>query len=212
MLPAVEERIGGLGSVTSGDYHGGRAECMHGLRDRSPVDILAEGNARQRTGLRQVGRDDDSKRKQAPDQHGDRVLAQQARARRRHHHRIDDQRDRPLREEVRDGLDGRGREQHARLRRVDSDVAEDGLELSEDDVGRHLVDGRHTGRVLRGQGDDRAHAVAAEMRERLQVGLDSGAAARVRAGDREAAGYHESRGYHRPNGCHRSALGRTAHR
>ena len=55
------------------------------------------------------------------------------------------------------------------------------------------MDGRDRDRVLGGQRDDRAHPVAAEARERLQVGLDPGAAAGVRGGDREAAGNHWER-------------------
>ena len=81
-------------------------------------------------------------------------------------------------------------EEHPGLRRVDADVVEHRLELGADELGRHLVDRRHAAGVLRGQRHDRAHPVAAEARERLQVGLDPGAAARVRAGDREAAGHH----------------------
>ena len=42
--------------------------------------------------------------------------------------------------------------------------------------------------VLGGQRGDRRHAVDARARERLQVGLDPGAAAGVRAGDREHGG------------------------
>ena len=50
-----------------------------------------------------------------------------------------------------------------------------------DEPRRQLVDGRDAERVLRRQRDDRGHAVAARGGERLQVGLDAGAAARVGA-------------------------------
>ena len=43
-------------------------------------------------------------------------------------------------------------------------------------------------RVLRRDRGDRGHPVHAAARERLQVGLDAGAAAGVRAGDREDGG------------------------
>ena len=55
-------------------------------------------------------------------------------------------------------------------------------------VRRHRVDARHADRVLRGQRGDRRHPVDAAARERLQVGLDPGAAAGVGAGDREHGG------------------------
>ena len=47
------------------------------------------------------------------------------------------------------------------------------------------VDRADAERVLRGDRGDRARAVHAAARERLQVGLDAGAAAGVRAGDRQ---------------------------
>ena len=53
--------------------------------------------------------------------------------------------------------------------------------------GRHRVDGAHPDRVLGRDRGDRGHAVHAAARERLQVGLDAGAAAGVGAGDREQA-------------------------
>ena len=49
-----------------------------------------------------------------------------------------------------------------------------------------LVHRRHGDRVLRGQRDERARAVAAGGRERLQVGLDAGPPARVGGRDGEA--------------------------
>jgi hypothetical protein len=93
-------------------------------------------------------------------------------------------------EEVRDRLDDRSAEEHSGLRRIDADVVEDRVELRADEVGWDLVDRRHLGRVLRREGDDRAQPVGAEAGERLQVGLDAGAAAGVRGGDRQAAGNH----------------------
>ena len=61
---------------------------------------------------------------------------------------------------VGDGLDHRRREEHPGLRRVDADVVEHGLELGAHERGRQLVHSGHGDRVLRGQRDDRAHAVA----------------------------------------------------
>ena len=73
------------------------------------------------------------------------------------------------------------REEHARLRRVDADVVEDGLELRRTKSGGTSSTAVDADRVLRGQRDDRRHAEAARGGERLQVGLDPGAAARVGA-------------------------------
>ena len=63
-------------------------------------------------------------------------------------------------------------------------------------TGAHHLD---PDRVLRGDRRDRGRPVDAAARERLQVGLDPGAAAGVRAGDRQAGadalGAHPSAGY-----------------
>jgi hypothetical protein len=93
-------------------------------------------------------------------------------------------------EEVGDRLDDLSAEEHPRLRRVHPDVAEDGLQLGADEVGRRLVDRAHLSGRLRGQRHDCAHPVTSKPGERLQVRLDAGAAAGVGAGDRETAWDH----------------------
>jgi hypothetical protein len=90
-----------------------------------------------------------------------------------------------LSEVVGHDLDQVSREEHSGLRGIDADVAEDGLELRSNELCRHLVHSGHTRGVLGGQRDDRAHSVTAGGRERLQVGLDPGAAAGIRAGNRK---------------------------
>ena len=61
----------------------------------------------------------------------------------------------------------------------------DRLDLLGHRVRRHLVEPGHAERVLHGDGGDRRHAVHPAGQERLQVGLRPGAAAGVRAGDRQ---------------------------
>ena len=60
------------------------------------------------------------------------------------------------------------------------------LHLTDDRLRRDRGDALDPDRVLPRDRRDRGHAVHAAARERLQVGLDAGAAARVRAGDRQA--------------------------
>jgi len=67
------------------------------------------------------------------------------------------------------------------------DVGEDRSELLDDEFRRHFVHRGHANGALRRQRDNRRHAVAAGRGERLQVGLDAGAASAVGAGDREQA-------------------------
>src|SRR5690606_23057413 len=63
------------------------------------------------------------------------------------------------------------------------EVVEQGVDLRAEEVRRRVVDRRHAARVLRGERRDHADAVGSQRHEGLQVGLDAGAAARVRAGD-----------------------------
>ena len=90
-----------------------------------------------------------------------------------------------LLEPVRDGVDDRAGEEHPRLRGVDADVVRHRVELRADERRRQLEDRVDADRVLRRERDDRRHAVGAGGGERLEVGLDPGAAAGVGARDRE---------------------------
>ena len=88
---------------------------------------------------------------------------------------------------VGDRLDQPAREEHPGLRRVDADVAEDRVELRAHELRAELLDRGHADRVLRRQRDEHRHAVRTRGGERLQVGLDAGAAAGVGGRDRERA-------------------------
>ena len=57
------------------------------------------------------------------------------------------------------------------------------LICSADEVRRDVEDAEHALGVLRGQRGDGGHGVAAQRRDRLDVGLHAGAAAGIRAGD-----------------------------
>ena len=95
-------------------------------------------------------------------------------------------------EKVGDRLDDRRAEEHPGLGGIDAEVGKEDVELSADEIWRRLVDRAHFRRRLGRQGDDRAHAVAAEPGEGLQVGLDPGPAARIGGRDRETARYHSA--------------------
>ena len=105
------------------------------------------------------------------------------------HHRVDD--DRRLadqRERLDHRVDGLRGPQHPDLDRVDADVFGDRAHLGDDHLRRDRLDRLDPDRVLRRDRGDRGHPVHAAARERLQVRLDAGAAAGVRAGDREHCG------------------------
>ena len=89
-----------------------------------------------------------------------------------------------------DRLDHRRARQHPDLDGIDGEVREDRVDLGCDEVRRHVVDGGDAERVLGGKRRQHARAINPERRKRLQVGLDPGAAARIRTGDRHGDGGH----------------------
>ena len=147
----------------------------------SPARVRASGR---------FGRHDRCEREQQRHERGDRVVLDELRARGGDEHRVDDERRRVGGEEQRHLFDHAAGVEHPGLGGIDADVGEDRLELRDDEGRGHLVDGGDARRVLGGQRDDRRHAVRSRGREGLQVGLDSGAAATVRAGDRQCSRYH----------------------
>jgi DEAD/DEAH box helicase domain-containing protein len=187
---AVEEPVDRLAAVPARHDDRPRPELMDRERELTPLDVIRVGDPDERTCLVEVRRDHRREREEPRDEHRDGVVLEELGARRGNHHRVDDEGNGLIDEEIGDSLDDPRAEEHACLRRVDADVSEDGLELAADEVGRRFVDGADLSRGLSRQRDDRAHAMAAEVRERLEVGLDAGAAAGVGARDREAAWYH----------------------
>jgi hypothetical protein len=187
---AVEEPVHRLVAVAAGDDDGRRAQPVDGFGELSAVGVLGVGHAREGARLVEVRRHDGGQREELADEDGDGVVLKELRAGGGDHHRVDDERDRLLRQEVGDRLDDPCAEQHPRLRGVDPDVVEDRVELRAREGRRRLVNGRDRLRVLGGQRDDGAHPVTAERGERLQVGLDPRAPARVRGRDGETPGDH----------------------
>ena len=144
----------------------------------------ADAQARHGLGLGDVRGDDAGARHELGAHRAHRIAIEQRVAALGHHHRVDDE---VGQLECGDGrrhrLDDCRRREHAGLRRVDRDVGGDGLDLRGHELGWQRVRCRHDACVLGGDGGDRADAVAAVRRKRLEIGLDAGAAAGVAAGD-----------------------------
>jgi hypothetical protein len=77
---------------------------------------------------------------------------------------------------------------HADLDRVDSDIADNSFNLRENHLGRDRMDGADADRVLRRDRRDGRHRVTAEHRDRLDIGLNAGAAAGIGTGNDENPG------------------------
>ena len=106
-----------------------------------------------------------------------------------------------------DGLDRRDVAEHPDLHGVDAEVLGDRPDLADDDL-RRRPPGRPLtrDRVLHRDRRDRRRPVHAGARERLEVGLDPGAAAGVRPGDRQGDG-HAAIGHRREDTSHASRRG-----
>ena len=144
--------------------------------------------------LRQVRGDDGGERQQVLDQRRHRLVGEQRVAALRHHHRVEDHRRTARRpgpvvgQPLGHGDDDRGVGEHADLHRVDAEVVEHRVDLRRHQLGRQRQHRGHRPRVLRRHRGQRAHPVGAVGGEGLEVRLDAGAAAGVRAGDGQQAG------------------------
>ena len=110
-----------------------------------------------------------------------------------------------------DGVDHGGVAEHADLDGVDADVVADGVQLRGQEFGRRNVDGPDAAGVLGRQGGDGGHAVAAVRGNAFQVGLDSGAAGGVRAGDGQHARNPGRRRHVAPEGRKLRMEGQLSH-
>ena len=177
-----------------------RGRCPGRLRHAGAV---ADFPARERFGLGEVRRGERGEREQAVAQRGDRVVRQELRAARGDHDGIDDFGKGRLAGETRgDRLDDGRRGEHAGLERADRVGGQDRVELRDDEGrGRHF-DGVDAGGILRGERGDRGAGVEAERVEGADVGLQTGVAAAVAAGDRKGGqlppvaenGFHGAKG------------------
>jgi hypothetical protein len=99
-------------------------------------------------------------------------------AARRDEHRIeDDEAGLMKREPVRDRRDDSGRGEHPDLDGGDIDVFENGVDLRRGKTRERDVHGSDPLRILRGQGGDDGHAVAAKRGEGFEIRRDARAAA-----------------------------------
>ena len=166
------------------DEHRARSERQQGHRRRALIVDRGNRLAGERLGFEHIGRHDRRQRKQPPPDRVHRPLVQETRAAFRDHHRVeDDVRELVARDRIGDSQDDRRRREHADFGGVNLEVGRHGIDLRDDHRRVDLRDRGDAERVLRGDRGNRGTAVDAVRGERLEVGLDAGAAARVAAGD-----------------------------
>ncbi len=164
-------------------------KCEQLLRLRAHLVLVAGRRGfEEHRGLRQIGRHHPRARDQFA-QPAEHIAAQQFFAGGRDDDRIEHDIARLVAvERGGDDVDGRGVGEHADLDRAGIKIGEHGIELRGDEIGRHIVNAEHALGVLRRQRGDDGRAIDAERGKGLQIGLDAGAAARIRAGNGEGNG------------------------
>ena len=95
------------------------------------------------------------------------------------------------------GLDDRRVGHHAGLDRIGAQILQRHPDLIGDEPGRGFKNAGNAEAVLRRERGDGGHGKPVQCRDRLDVGLDSGAAAGIRTGDDKHAPFH---GCSRPMG------------
>ena len=115
------------------------------------------------------------------------------------HHRIDHQRQagRLFLQHPGDRLDRLEFAQHSGLDGIGADVVEHQGDLLGNEIAGHVDHPEHALGVLGGQGGDGGRRIAAERRHRLDIGLNAGPAARIRAGDDQDPAAQFRAGTHR---------------
>jgi len=172
------------GQVTTGNEGRTGAEFEQNMACARHLLGVSHLFSDERSGFSEIWCDDRGAGDEAFDNAALRVAVQQPIAGRRDHHGVEHvvwQTVSP--EGVGHGGDDLDRAEHAAFHRERREIVGDGVDLADHELGRKRLPRQHAERVLsRHRGDD-ARAEDPELVERLQVGLDAGAASRIRAGD-----------------------------
>ena len=188
VLRAEVEQVRAVGPLAVAALDQDAAPAVSGELARGGLHVRgrADGAAHKHLGLGEVRRDHVRERHEVLADGADSVVPQQPVAALGDHDGVEDDVARAeARQLGRDRADQLGRVEHPDLHRVRPDVLEDRRDLRGRELRRHRVNPPHSLRVLGRERRDRRHPVAAEGRERLEIGLDAGPAAAVRAGDRQ---------------------------
>src|SRR5438034_370391 len=185
----LDQEIDALGAapMPAFDQHRPRPQREQPLALLAHLALVAgDRRIEQRRGLRQVRREDERARDERALERFDCVGGKKLVAGGCDHDRIEhDFVLPPALEPGRDRFDDDALGDHPDLDRADIEIGKNRVHLRGDELRRHVVDRAHALGVLRRErGDDRG-AVDAERRERLEISLDAGATARIRAGDGE---------------------------
>ena len=157
------------------------------LRRVPHVLEIVDVHAHERFRLGGVRGDDQGLDDEVPLERTDRFGVQQRGAALGHRDRVDDDRDVAAlaRQGAADGPDDPGVMEHAGLDGVGADIGKRQVDLPGDEVRGDVLDGEHALGALGGQRRDRGGGIGVKRGDRLDVALDTRAAAGIRPGDDE---------------------------
>ena len=136
-----------------------------------------------------IGCDQTGERKQLLDENGDGVRFNQPRAAGGDHDGVKNNGSRlPVPQSGRHHPHQIGRVQHADFHRINTYILKHRIDLRADHFGRQSVNGGNAQCILRRNGGDGAHAKTAQRGKGFEIGLNTGAAARIRTRDGQKAG------------------------
>ena len=165
------------------DQHGPRPHAQQRLSGGEHAGLVGDGQAGQRLRLRSVGGQQIAKRQQILLQRLHGVFLQKAAAALADAHGVYYQREIPFTQSPGHGPDNGGGKKHAGLGGGNGKALAHGLQLQQNKFRFRRMDAQHPFAVLRRQGGDDAHTVAAERHNGFQVGLNARAAAGIGTGD-----------------------------
>src|SRR5436309_5288688 len=184
---AVEEHVHDVGAVprvSSRDHDSRRTQVLNPSGRVADLRQRFDATAADELGLGKIRRHQTHTGQQHRYEREHTVRIEQRLTARGQRDRVgDDERQVELLDGRDDRFDDGGRRQHAGLGGMDGDVPGNRFDLRDDEVGRQRRRRREADRALGRDRRDRAQSVHPERRERLEVGLNAGPAARVAAGD-----------------------------
>ena len=167
------------------DKHGARAHGKQLFARSSGIFQAGNGHAGEHLCLWPVGGQQVAAWQHFVDKGGNGVFLQQAAAALAYGNRVYNQRKVALSQLGGNSPDDGGRKKHAGFCRLDGKALKHGAQLQPHKVRVGRVDARNAKPVLRGQGRNNAHAIAAEGHDGFDICLNACAAAGIRTGNGE---------------------------
>ena len=184
LLTVKQQIVCRIAQVPALDQHGLRTQSDNFFCYRTHLTLFHNLHARNSLSLRQIRRQQRRQGQQLTNQRSAGLRRQQRITALRNHHRVHDDNLRLIFAQA-----GRNRFNNLRLRNhtdfhsIYADIIKNCFNLRLDDIAVYILHLRYATGVLRSNSSNYAHAKSAMSRKGLEVGLNSGAAAGITAGN-----------------------------